>query len=1691
MKKLLPFFLVLITATSFAQYNNSWIDYSKTYYKFKVAKTGLYRITQASLSGIGLGSTPAEQFQLWRNGEEVRLYTSTPTGPLGGAGYIEFWGMMNDGKKDTKLYTNPDFQLSDHWSLESDTASYFLTVNPLGTSLRFNNTLQGPVGGLTPEPYFMSTQGVYYKDVIYNGYAVIVGFYVYSSDYDKGEGWTSTEIYSANRPTITFQGLNLYNSGPTPTFSINAAGVVINNNRTFQVLANNASTVIDTTINGCDYVKMHRDVPFSMFTNTDNITFNVFNVTGSTTDRIVLGQAELKYPSTFNFNNQKNFSFELPAAPAGNYLVIDNFNYGSTAPTLMDFNTGNRYTGDISTPGKVKFVLPPSTGGVRKFILVSEDASNIMNAGGFVTRNFVDYTNSANQGDYLIISNSILYNDGSGNNYVDQYRQYRASVAGGSYNAKVCDIDQLTDQFGFGIKTHPESVKNFIQFAKGTFTVAPKFIFIIGKGVTYPEYAGHQDSQYADRLNLVPCFGFPGSDILLSSDYTTFSPQVPIGRLTCIKASEVKDYLQKMQQYELAQASALQTIDNKGWMKNVLHLAGGKDSIENRDFSDYLRQLQLIIEDTLYGAKVTAFSKSSTAAVQLVAEQTINNMFAEGFSLLGYLGHSSATLLEFNLGSPDNFSNAGKYPFFNVSGCTAGNVYTYDSTRFLGPLSISEEYVLANQKGCIGMLASSHLGLPPILDTYNKALYHNISSYEYGNPIGVIIKKTTENVGGTNSFVDYFTRLNLEQLNLNGDPALRINSHRKPDYVEEDPLVQISPSFVSVADGSFTVNIKTKNIGRAVNDSITWKVRHIYPDGTDSVFRKRIKGPNYSDSLILTYSILPTRDKGLNKIEVTIDADGNVDELSESNNTVTKEFYIYEDEARPVYPYNFAIINTNTSKLIASTANPFSPMKQYQMELDTTENFNSSAKVTKTISSVGGILEFDPGITYQDGRVYYWRVAIVPSSGAFHWNNSSFVYLSTGGPGFNQSHYFQHLKSDTISVSLQPNRKWKFGSIVNEIAGRNGVVGTAIQAGSEFAVLENNTEITQSVCNFSTIVFNVLDSISLKPWLNNPVGQPGLYGSNAICNAQRLPNFEFDLINSTNRKAAADFLNNLPNGVVVIVRSVTSPNPLANTYAPDWDGDAITFGGNQYSIAWQLRTQGFTTIDNYTQPLAFIFMYQKNTPSFNPSYVFSVGTSDKINLYHNYLTPDTLGFITSPKFGPARAWKEMHWRGTSEEPNSPDKPTVSLIGFNINGNVDTLLTVDQTLQDVDISFVNAATYPYLEMRMRNVDSIKLTPYQLDYWRLNYDPVPEGAIAPNIFLTKKDTLEQGEKLSFGIAFKNISPTAFPDSIKMKAYIIDANNQTSAILLPKQRPLIPGAADTLKFDIDTRNLSGLNTLYVDFNPDNDQPEQYLFNNFLYMNFFVNSDRHKPLLDVTFDGVHVLNRDIVSTKPHIVIKIKDESKYLQLDDTSRLKVQLRYPDGNLKTINYLNNSDTLKFTPANLATGDNTATIEFNPYLQVAPYVFDGDEAEYQLLVTGKDAANNPAGNINYNIDVRVIDKPMISNLLNYPNPFTTSTAFVFTLTGSEIPSNLKIQILTVTGKVVREITKNELGPIHIGRNITEFKWDGTDSYGQKLANGVYLYRFVTNLHGQTMQKFTDSGDNTDKYFTKGYGKMYLMR
>lgn len=1715
MKKIL--FVLLLCCGFIAQaqvYNNEWIDYSKTYYKFKLGKDGLYRISQTVLSAAGLGSTPAEQFQLWRNGVQVPIHTSVPTGALSATDYIEFWGQMNDGKPDKELYRNPAYQLNDKWSLETDTATYFLTIDAnAANNLRLQEAPNNVAANTLPaEPYFMYTAGKYFRDKINPGYAINVREYFYSSSYDRGEGWTSADIQtSASTNSVTYgsntsylSNLFAYAGGPAPTFKIAVSGNALTERR-YKVTINRDS-VFGKQVNYFNYST--DSTTFSLNTilsNNDTIVVtNLASVACYTTqtgtecqiDRMVIHKYEITYPRQFNFGGASNFEFTLPASATGNYLEISNFSFGSSAtPVLYDLSNGKRYMADKSAAPLLKFALPPSAI-ARNLVLVSEDASNINAIASLETRNFINYSSSANVGDYLIISNPILFNGANGSNPVEDYRAYRSSVAGGSYNAKIYLADELADQFAFGIKKHPVGIRNFIRFAHHTYPMAPTHVFIIGKGVNYVHQRLYESNASTRdnlaKLNLVPTFGWPASDVLLAAESGSSLPEIPIGRLSVVAPQEVSDYLNKVKEYELAQATASSSVADKKWMKNVVHIVGASDEDLGTQLSNAMNGFKRIIADTLFGANVTTFSKQSADAVQQVSSTALTNLFSEGISLITYFGHSSSSTLEFNLDNPENYNNQGKYPVFIGLGCNAGDFFNYNTVRFITKETISERYNLAPNRGTIGFIASTHFGIVNYLDLWNTRAYKRISNTSYGKTLGEILKHTAEDVFRDQSQEDFVARATVEESELHGDPAITINSHPKPDYVIEEPMVKVSPGFVSVADASFKVDAKFLNIGKALNEKIVVEVKRQFPDqSTVIVERDTIMGLRYADSISAIVPIDPSHDKGLNKITVTIDADNEVAELFENNNTVTKEVMIYEDEARPVYPYNFAIINKPSVKLMASTANPFSPSKQYRMEMDTTELFNSSFKIVKTITQGGGVLEFDPGITFTDSTVYYWRVAPVPASGPYVWNGASFVYLPGSDLGFNQSHLYQHLKSANEVVFLDSvSNTWMFKKQPHNLFARNTIYPYGSTQESDFTVSVDGDPFIRSACVGRSLIFNVFDEATFKPWLN--VDQNGnslyRYGSgSASCAHGRQNNFEYSYMTPQSRKLIMDFMDSIPVGAYVVIRSTDFDN--YNSYSSTWRADTTLFGSNN-SLYHKLKSAGFVLIDSLNSPRSWAFIYQKGTSSFEPKYAVSQGLYDKITVSADVSAFNNLGYITSPVFGPAKAWKELRWSGYAIDNGPGDVPTVTVIGTKTNGEVDTLYrNIGVSQQTFNLASINANQYPYLQLQLRNVDTSYSTPYQLRYWRLTYTPAPEGAVAPNIFFFAKDTVDVAEPLQFKMAFKNVSEAVFSDSIKVKAVITDKNNVTHVLPTWQQRPLSL-SPDTLNitYPIDTRQLVGNNSMYIEVNPDADQPEQYHFNNFFYKTFYVRPDTLNPLLDVTFDNIHILNHDIVSAKPDIMIKLKDESKWYILDDNKSLKVQVRkLPTGSdpgwLRDYSF--GADTLQFFSSGnqVPSNDNTATAIFKPYFS--------EDGDYELIVSGRDMSENKAGSIQYRVAFQVFNKPMISNVLNYPNPFTTSTAFVFTITGSEVPQNIRIQILTVTGKVVREITKDELGPLRVGRNITEFKWDGTDQYGQKLANGVYLYRVVTNLNGKSLDKFTDANDNTDTYFNKGYGKMYLMR
>jgi len=1213
MKRILLTLLIAVsgmfaTAQTSFPYNNEWIDYSKTYYKFYVGHTGLYRISQTALTAIGIGNIPAEQFQLWRNGREVPLFTSVPSGALGSGDFIEFWGEKNDGLPDSTLYRDTSFILNTKHSFQTDTVSFFLTVNPAGGNLRFQNTVNNVAGNLlSPEIYFMYTEGKYYKDYLNAGYYIDAGEYVHSSAYDRGEGWVSWDISSGQtlaEPHVLYP----FMSGPDATFRINAFGNGVNMRR-FRIKLN-ADSILGVQMDYLNQAKASTGVPMTSFLNGNN-TIEITNQSPGQYDRMVVAQYELTYPRLFDFGGQSNFEFELPANSGGNYLEIANFNYGSVAPVLYDVTNAKRYVGDISNPVYLKFALEPSMVD-RKFVLISLDATNISAISTFKTRNFINYALAANQGDYLIITHPVLYAGPNGSNPIENYRAYRGSSTGGGYNTKVYEIDELVDQFAFGVKKHPNSVRNFLRWSRANFSAAPKFVFMIGHAVVYDQYryAEFASDPDIEKLNLVPTFGSPASDVLLGADIRQQIPLTPIGRLSVINGGEVATYLTKVQEYEAQQATSSPALQDKAWMKNVVHVVGGNEPPLVAQLSGYMNKYKQIISDTLFGGNVTTFKKSSTGTVQQLSDQLLKDLFSEGLNQIVYFGHSSATVLDFNLDNPEEYNNPQKYPLFIAMGCLAGNFFNYNPARFYTKETLSERWLLTPDRGAIAFLASSHYGIPHYLDIYNTKTYTNEARLMYGKTYGEILRQGIIDVFAQTSQLDYYARMHTEQNTFHGDPALRPNSHLKPDYVIEEPMVRLSPNFITVADTVFKLDVKYINQGRAINGNIAVEVKREIPNNgtpiTITVLKDTIPAIRFADSLSVWLPVDPLTDKGLNKITVTIDVDNAVDESWENNNTVTKEFFIFEDDVRPVYPLNFAIVNKQSIKLYASTANPFSPSKQYRMEIDTTAFFNSSFKRTVSKTSIGGLLEFDPGFAFTDSTVYYWRVSSIDGTTNIpsKWNEASFVYLPASDVGFNQSHFYQHTKSFSERVFIDStNRTWEFHPVLNNLFIRTAIYPTGSPNQADYSVAVNGDAYVGPGCTYDELIINVFDPVTFQPWKNNDAGT--LYNSLKLCaGSLREYNFHFPILSDTmRRRLATEFLEDIiPDGAYVVVRSNTSPEIVpypTNTYAPVWQADPGP--KNLYNA---LKNQGFTSIDQYNTAASFVFVYKKNrlstyTPSNN------------------------------------------------------------------------------------------------------------------------------------------------------------------------------------------------------------------------------------------------------------------------------------------------------------------------------------------------------------------------------------------------------------------------------------------------------------------------------------------------------------
>ncbi|MEM9921325.1 MAG: C25 family cysteine peptidase, partial [Bacteroidota bacterium] len=1141
-------------------YGNEWIQFDQSYYKVKVSEDGIYRINQSALSAAGLpvANLRGDQFRLYVMGQEVPIFTSTE-GVLGGNDYIEFFGRKNRAELDRELFENPDADLlNPEYSLYTDFSSYYLTWTDSGSGIRFQEVDNDLTALPTAETHFNYKQVEVYATNISNDRSAHVkrtingdgGAYSY---FDIAEGFATN--FSTSH-TMTIEPAFVYEANNNTTLGVRFASDNLLHQQTISL---NGTQIFDESYVNFTVQDHDFDIATADIVSGVNLEFKGID---SDVDRLAIANIRLTYPRQFNFGGASSFLFDIERSGSRKYLEIENFEGSGGDVVLYDLTNNIRINTRVEDD-LVKVVLPPSTVD-RRLVLVNRGAGTTTLQLEAVQ--FIDY--SAESFDYVIITHNKLFDDGQGNNYIRDYADYRRSIQGGGFEVQVVDIAQLYDQFSYGVETHPLSIRNFGHYIDKVID-NPRYVFLIGKGREYVGVRREADkNSEADLPLLIPTFGAPGSDAYLMSDGRDPVPRIPIGRLAANDGREVDIYLRKVKAFE-ANVNLPQTIEDRAWMKRLIHLGGGGPR-EQATIRRNLEGMEDIIETNLFGGDVTGFYKSSSDPVQISTSEQIFDLINSGVSIITFFGHSGANTFDFNIDNPDNYKNKNKYPLMLSLGCHIGNIHTH----FQG---VSERFTFDEDAGAIGFGASSSLGFVFSLNRFTQDYYSLLGGEMYGSSIGDIQKETVARLAPT---AGNGMRELLQQFSFHADPALRMNPAPGPDYVVDASTIRFEPEVITSQLDSFKVRFDILNIGKGIQDSMFVEVRQQFPDRSETVvFYQKILAPASRSSLELWVPGSGRKSTGLNKLLITIDENNNIEELpalaAEDNNELTAadgskgiSFYVIDNAVIPVAPRNFSIVNQANPTLIASTSSSIFTEQRFVLEFDTTQLFNSPLKQREVITQKGGLIKWQPQGAMENDRVYYWRVSpdSIEAEVGYIWESSSFVYRPGDKEGWNQSHYYQFLENNVEQININP------------ITRRMEMPRNILELGIENKIVYNGVNDVVPKVLFDFQEFRFMYQFEVDPTINvmvrTPSGKPlwcrpgNTYGADLRSGtaSSGIPTFPFKVATEADRIELMEFLENVVQPGQYVMLYTSQLNLNSDLKVEEWAQDSIAYGKNLFSL---------------------------------------------------------------------------------------------------------------------------------------------------------------------------------------------------------------------------------------------------------------------------------------------------------------------------------------------------------------------------------------------------------------------------------------------------------------------------------------------------------------------------------------------
>jgi len=243
------------------------------------------------------------------------------------------------------------------------------------------------------------------------------------------------------------------------------------------------------------------------------------------------------------------------------------------------------------------------------------------------------------------------------------------------------------------------------------------------------------------------------------------------------------------------------------------------------------------------------------------------------------------------------------------------------------------------------------------------------------------------------------------------------------------------------------------------------------------------------------------------------------------------------------------------------------------------------------------------------------------------------------------------------------------------------------------------------------------------------------------------------------------------------------------------------------------------------------------------------------------------------------------------------------------------------------------------------------------------------------------------------------------------------------------------------------TGLYKIFVDVDPYDSILESNKFNNSVMETVTVIStplvlDSIPPEIKLFLDGKsfgsEFFNFDFASANPKVEADISDSNGI----DTESIELKIndqKVDDFQLIPIQEKAKSVKLIYQPENLSDG------------------------KYVLSLKALDMSANK--NSSQKSLIFLVESELIlKEVMNYPNPFKDQTNFTYIL--SQPAEEVLIKIFTLSGRMIKTIRK---APTN--QNFNSIQWDGKDEDGDKVSNGVYIYKIIAKDSGNRASEATD--------------------